>query len=40
MCGPAPHIGIEDDVVFPIAGRILSPEEKTKIATEMAARRA
>lgn len=34
------HIRIEDNVVFPIAGRVLSPNEKTKIATEMAARRA
>lgn len=33
------HIKIEDDVVFPIAGRVLSPQDKATIATEMAARR-
>jgi hemerythrin-like domain-containing protein len=33
------HIAIEDDVVFPIAGRILSAAEKVTIGEEMAARR-
>ena len=33
------HIRIEDEVVFPIAGRILSPGEKAEIANEMTARR-
>jgi hemerythrin-like domain-containing protein len=34
------HIAIEDDLIFPIAGRILSPADKAKIALEMAERRA
>jgi|SRR5579859_7012549 len=33
------HISIEDDSVFPLAGRHLSSTEKTAIAEEMAARR-
>jgi hemerythrin-like domain-containing protein len=33
------HIRIEDQVVFPVAGRVLSPIEKAAIAGEMAARR-
>lgn len=33
------HIRIEDDVIFPIAGRLLSKTEKQVIATEMSARR-
>lgn len=33
------HIRIEDQVVFPVAGRILSPTDKAAIADEMAARR-
>lgn len=33
------HITIEDDVVFPLAARLLSPSEKAAIANEMAARR-
>jgi len=33
------HIRIEDDIVFPAAGRSLSQADKTAIATEMAARR-
>jgi iron-sulfur cluster repair protein YtfE (RIC family) len=33
------HIRIEDDVVFPLAGRMLSPSDKAAIALEMAARR-
>lgn len=33
------HIRIEDHIVFPVAGRVLSPAEKTAIAAEMAARR-
>src|SRR3954471_12972514 len=33
------HIGIEDDVVFLIAGRTLSEIEKAAIAAEMSARR-
>ena len=35
----AEHIRIEDEVVFPVAGRVLSPPEKAEIAKEMAARR-
>jgi hemerythrin-like domain-containing protein len=33
------HIRIEDEVVFPVAGRVLSPGDKAEIAREMAARR-
>ncbi len=33
------HIGIEDDLVFPLAKRLLSVADKTAIANEMAARR-
>jgi hemerythrin-like domain-containing protein len=33
------HIRIEDEVVFPIAGRILSQADKATIAEEMSARR-
>jgi hemerythrin-like domain-containing protein len=33
------HIRIEDEVVFPLAGRMLSSREKADIAKEMAARR-
>ena len=33
------HIGVEDSVVFPIAARLLSSEEKTAIGIEMAGRR-
>jgi hemerythrin-like domain-containing protein len=33
------HIAIEDSLVFPLAARILSREDKTAIAGEMAARR-
>lgn len=33
------HIKIEDDVVFPAAGRALADADKTAIAAEMAARR-
>lgn len=33
------HIRIEDEEVFPITARILSPADKQKIAAEMAARR-
>lgn len=33
------HIRIEDEVVFPIAGRILSSTDKSAIAAEMADRR-
>ncbi len=33
------HIRIEDEVLFPAAGRVLSPTEKLAIAGEMAARR-
>ena len=33
------HIRIEDDVIFPVAGRALAPTEKSAIALEMAARR-
>jgi hemerythrin-like domain-containing protein len=33
------HISIEDDLVFPMAARLLSPADKAAIAAEMAARR-
>jgi hemerythrin-like domain-containing protein len=33
------HVRIEDEVVFPLAGRMLSSREKEEIAKEMAARR-
>jgi hemerythrin-like domain-containing protein len=33
------HIRVEDESVFPVAGRILSPADKAAIAAEMAARR-
>jgi iron-sulfur cluster repair protein YtfE (RIC family) len=33
------HIHIEDEVVFPLAGRLLSKTDKAAIASEMAARR-
>ena len=33
------HIGIEDDLVFPLAARLLSSSDKLAIADEMAARR-
>ncbi len=33
------HIGIEDNLVFPLAGRTLDRNEKAAIAAEMAARR-
>jgi hemerythrin-like domain-containing protein len=33
------HIRIEDEVVFPLAGRVLSSQDKAEIAGEMAARR-
>jgi hemerythrin-like domain-containing protein len=33
------HISIEDDLVFPLAARLLSSAEKAEIADEMAARR-
>src|SRR5947209_1827413 len=33
------HIRIEDEVVFPVAGRLLSERDKAAIAAEMAARR-
>jgi hemerythrin-like domain-containing protein len=33
------HIGLEDELVFPLADRLLSESEKTAIAREMAARR-
>jgi hemerythrin-like domain-containing protein len=35
----AQHIRIEDEVVFPVAGRVLSSSEKSAIAAEMAHRR-
>jgi hemerythrin-like domain-containing protein len=34
------HIRIEDELVFPVAGRVLSKTDKVAIATEMASRRA
>ena len=33
------HIGIEDNLVFPLAARLLSSTDKFAIANEMAARR-
>ena len=33
------HIRIEDELVFPVAGKVLSSTEKAAIAAEMAARR-
>jgi hemerythrin-like domain-containing protein len=33
------HIEIEDNLVFPLAARLLSPTDKLTIANEMAARR-
>jgi hemerythrin-like domain-containing protein len=33
------HISIEDDLVFPLAARLLSPTDKIAIADEMAVRR-
>jgi hemerythrin-like domain-containing protein len=33
------HIRIEDDLVFPLAARLLSPADKATVAQEMAARR-
>ena len=33
------HIGIEDELVFPMAARMLSGAEKSAIAEEMASRR-
>jgi hemerythrin-like domain-containing protein len=33
------HILVEDSVVFPVAARLLSPQEKATIGREMAARR-
>ena len=33
------HIGVEDELVFPLAARLLSSAEKAAIADEMAARR-
>jgi iron-sulfur cluster repair protein YtfE (RIC family) len=33
------HIRIEDELVFPVAGKVLSSAEKAAIAAEMAARR-
>jgi hemerythrin-like domain-containing protein len=33
------HIRIEDEVVFPVAGKVLAQTEKTAIAEEMAKRR-
>ena len=33
------HISIEDELVFPLAARLLSPDDKAAIAAEMAARR-
>ena len=35
----ADHIRVEDTVIFPLAARVLSQEEKTVIAGEMAGRR-
>jgi hemerythrin-like domain-containing protein len=35
----AQHIAIEDDVIFPLATRLLNPTDKAAIGTEMAARR-
>ena len=33
------HIGVEDDLVFPLAARLLSQSDKVAIANEMATRR-
>ena len=33
------HIRVEDEVVFPVAGRMLSESDKAQIASEMASRR-
>ncbi|HKV78135.1 MAG TPA: hypothetical protein VJP02_08360 [Candidatus Sulfotelmatobacter sp.] len=33
------HISVEDELIFPLAARMLSEPEKTKIANEMASRR-
>ena len=33
------HIGIEDEVIFPLASRLLSTAQKTAVGEEMAARR-
>lgn len=33
------HIRVEDEIVFPVAGRVLSESDKAQIATEMATRR-
>ena len=33
------HIGVEDDLVFPLAARLLSQTDKVAIANEMATRR-
>lgn len=33
------HIRVEDEIVFPVAGRVLSESDKALIATEMATRR-
>ena len=33
------HIQIEDEIVFPVAGRLLSESDKRNVAAEMAARR-
>jgi len=33
------HISIEDELIFPMASRMLSPGEKQKVANEMAGRR-
>jgi iron-sulfur cluster repair protein YtfE (RIC family) len=33
------HIRVEDDLIFPLAGRLLSSADKQVIATEMSARR-
>ncbi len=35
----ARHIKIEDEVVFPLADKVLSPDQKATIAAEMASRR-
>ncbi|MGB9513962.1 MAG: hemerythrin domain-containing protein, partial [Candidatus Acidiferrum sp.] len=33
------HIRVEDDVVFPVAARLMSPTDRAAIADEMASRR-
>jgi hypothetical protein len=33
------HINMKDNLVFPLAARLLSPTDRTAIAAEMAARR-